>query len=528
MVKKTAKEEAASSLKIAEELFIHDKVIEALPHFQALAEKGEGRAFYFLGEYYRHGWAGLAADEDLASRYYKEGRKKKDPLCCLALAFGFPAGSKKREEKIWQVLPDVTVLGEAGDIIAMDSLGKAYKALGGEDMAWLWIERAAKCSYWMAILRQAALTDDCPRTFAQIYEKAYELQGDHAEIIACELGNYYSIHRSNDSLAASWYKKSIAKGYVPAMLGLADLYSKSVRFSNHPAPRDEEDYIQHFFPNPYEKDMVEWYQKVYDMHGKEAGTAAAHLGDYYEKCKMYKKAFPWYQKSADENNGDGMLSLGWCYYDGNGVKKDRAKALNLFQKVYETHPKQAPFAARSLALHYKDAGDETNALFWYQRGAKAGDAYCAFELACAYGDGTLGLEENIQKSREWYQKTFELDEPEINGQAACWAGYCYEKEGDYENARKWYKEGMERGFGLAMCFYARGYLYGRGTAKNRRNAMEWFQRAFYSDCFDDETKAFAAWGISTILKSQDKIKEAEKFKKIALRYGAPPSEFEDK
>lgn len=82
-------------LDAAVSLFIHDQVTDAYPLFKKLATRGNRRAMYFMGEYYRNGWAGLLVNEKLGFHYHHLGAEKGDLLCQLNLAYEDGANRKK-------------------------------------------------------------------------------------------------------------------------------------------------------------------------------------------------------------------------------------------------------------------------------------------------------------------------------------------------------------------------------------------------------------------------------------------------
>lgn len=82
-------------LDAAVSLFIHDQVTDAYPLFKKLATQGNRRAMYFMGEYYRNGWAGLPVNEKLGFHYHHLGAEKGDLLCQLNLAYEDGANREK-------------------------------------------------------------------------------------------------------------------------------------------------------------------------------------------------------------------------------------------------------------------------------------------------------------------------------------------------------------------------------------------------------------------------------------------------
>lgn len=115
-------------LDAAVSLFIHDQVTDAYPLFKKLATRGNRRAMYFMGEYYRFGWAGLPVNEKLGFHYHHLGAEKGELLCQLNLAYEDGAN---REKILKKIVPKIVPLAQAGDIAAEDELGGVKIWIGG-------------------------------------------------------------------------------------------------------------------------------------------------------------------------------------------------------------------------------------------------------------------------------------------------------------------------------------------------------------------------------------------------------------
>ena len=46
-------------------------------------------------------------------------------------------------------------------------------------------------------------------------------------------------------------------------------------------------------------------------------------------------AVHYFRKAADAGDAEAMFNLGYCYYNGNGIAEDRAKAKQLWSKAAE-------------------------------------------------------------------------------------------------------------------------------------------------------------------------------------------------
>ena len=389
-------------LDAAVSLFIHDQVTDAYPLFKKLATQGNRRAMYFMGEYYRSGWAGLPVNKKLGFHYHHLGAEKGEPLCQLQLAY--EEGANK-EQILQEIIPKILQLAQAGDIIAEHELGDAFcgnvsslaAKYGGvvkvDEKAEFWRKKSAENSYWHAAMRLAAayrdgsgVNQDAGKAIAY-YEKVYELHREHAGKAANGIGLVYS-EQGNHVKEFEWYKKSAEERYDWGMCNLATCY------------RDGEGVQED------QEQAIAWYQKAYELHGDAAGDAANRIGNIYNGQKNYVKQFEWYKKSAEEGYDWGMYNLATCYRDGEGVQEDQEQAIAWFQKAYELHGDAAGDAADGIGLIYNKQGNNAKEFEWMNNGAKEGYDWCMRNLGMCYQCGR-GTSQDYRKAREWYQKAID-------------------------------------------------------------------------------------------------------------------------
>lgn len=72
------------------------------------------------------------------------------------------------------------------------------------------------------------------------------------------------------------------------------------------------------------------------------------LGKYYLNINERSIGFPWFQRAALQNHKVGMYFTGWCYYYGEGVKKDLRKAYYWFTKCAQKGDSQAKKMVKSI------------------------------------------------------------------------------------------------------------------------------------------------------------------------------------
>ena len=464
-------------LDAAVSLFIHDQVTDAYPLFKKLATRGNRRALYFMGEYYRFGWAGLPINKKLGFHYHRLGAEKGEPLCQLNLAY--EEGANK-EQILQEIIPKILQLAQAGDIIAEDELGDAFcgnifslaAKYGGvvqvDEKAEFWRKKSAENSYWRAAMGLAVayrdgsrVNQDAGKAIAY-YEKVYELHREHAGEAANRIGNIYS-GQKNYVKKVEWWKKSAEEGYDWGMSNLGMCY------------RDGEGVQED------QEQAMAWYQKAYELHGDAAGEAVIGIGLIYSGQKNYVKKVEWYKKSAEEGYDWGMRNLGMCYRDGEGVQEDQEQAMAWYQKAYELHGDAAGEAVIGIGLIYSGQKNYVKKVEWYKKSAEEGYDWGMRNLGMCYRDGE-GVQEDQEQAMAWYQKAYELH-GDAAGEAVIGIGLIYSGQKNYVKKVEWYKKSAEEGYDWGMHNLGKCYRDGEGVQEDQEQAREWYQKAV--DCHGD-------------------------------------------
>ena len=137
--------------------------------------------------------------------------------------------------------------------------------------------------------------------------------------------------------------------------------------------------------------------------GKLSAVALLNRGNQFYSEKNYEEAVKWYQQSANDNNAEGMTSLGYMYANGLGVKADYSVAAKWYIKGAENGN------ARAMSyigmLKENGAGVTKNlkeAFTWYTKAANAGNAMGMFRLASLYETGN-GITKDLTQALKWYK-----------------------------------------------------------------------------------------------------------------------------
>jgi len=166
-----------------------------------------------------------------------------------------------------------------------------------------------------------------------------------------------------------------------------DLYEKGVFLST------QEDYEEAF----------KWYLKAAK---KGSILALVSLGDCYYRGEGieqdYNKAVEWYQKAADYDDNQALFCMGECFFFGHGVEQNIKEAISYYIKADSLGWDVASYKL-GIIFHkgYGVKQDLQKAFQLFVKSAKAGYSGAMYELGKCYEEG-LGTEINFKKAKKWY------------------------------------------------------------------------------------------------------------------------------
>ncbi len=176
------------------------------------------------------------------------------------------------------------------------------------------------------------------------------------------------------------------------------------------------------------------------------------------------KSFEGYKVLAEKGDREAQFKLGVCYYEGDGVAKDRVNAFSWYLKAAEQGLAKAQYnLANCFETGYGVATDKDQALSWYRKAAAQGYAPAQYR----YGET---LNANPQKIRKLKEVGIAID---------------YSKE---ELADSWQRKAAEQGyylaqFGLGIKYQLHGdsrYVFGGpgpSTSPDLSMAVSWYRKA---------------------------------------------------
>jgi ribosomal protein L7/L12 len=107
---------------------------------------------------------------------------------------------------------------------------------------------------------------------------------------------------------------------------------------------------------------------------------------------------------AERGNAEAQLELGVCYFEGSGVKEDKAEAVKWYRKAAEQGLAEAQY---NLGVCYQNGEgvekDEAEAVKWLRKAAEQGLAEAQYYLGLCYDNGD-GVEKDEAEAVKWYRK----------------------------------------------------------------------------------------------------------------------------
>lgn len=185
-----------------------------------------------------------------------------------------------------------------------------------------------------------------------------------------------------------------------------------------------------------------------------------------------------YRKAAEQGDPAAQNSLANCYYNGTGVARDYAEAVNWYRKAAAQGYAKSQY---NLGTCYRDGtGVPKNypeALRLFRLAAEQGNAKAQYCVGLSYDKGPWGVTRDFAEAATWYRKAAEQ-----GFHMAQWSlGNCYQLgEGiaqDYTEAVKWYRKAAEQGYDKAQNSLAICYDNGWGVARDSAEAMKWYRKA---------------------------------------------------
>ena len=400
-------------IKKAEQLFLNYKLDVAFELFKKLAENGNGRAMYFLGEFYSQPYGKTKKDNKKAKEWRIKGKEAGDVLAALNVAYYLPENSDERNRTCFELFEDILKLAEEGDILVQSELEDMYLYGYGieedEEEGVNWLKKSAESGYWRSMNELAncyfngiGVSQDKLKAI-DLYKKVYELGSGEA---ANRIGIIYD-NQNNSEEAVKWYRKGFDKGNGWSGYNLALSYSNGTG-----VPQDKQK-------------ALELYKKVYELGGSASGEAANRIGLIYDNQNNSEEAVKWYRKGFDKGYDWSGYNLALSYSNGTGVPQDKQKALELYKKVYELGDSASGETTYKIGGIYLVQEKLKEAYMWYKRSLEHGVERAEEEFAIvdyllaqeevvlAVNEQGKALEEALQAVQDFNETPWDMKKQQI-------------------------------------------------------------------------------------------------------------------
>ena len=423
-----------TKMQEAVELFLDYKLDEAFEIFKTLAEKGNGRAMYFMGEYYAQPYGKVMKDSALAREWRIKGKDAGDVLAFLNVAYSYPKDSTEREQIFNQIFEQVLQLAENGDVFAQneiaDMYGFGYGIHVDKEKRKKWLNKSAEQGYWRSLGKLGDYYWD-----EENYEEALKWYRIGAEkndpFCQNAIGNCYhnGFGVARDFVeSVRWYEKAVEQNYIWALSNLGNMYrnGRGVAKDSYKA--------------------IELYQRAYEIGNAEAANWIGVM--YYNGDGVpedNEKEFLWIKRSAELGYAQAQCNLGNCYYAGRGVEQN-------YEEAYKWYLLSAENGCADGQQHvanclYEGNGcikDDKESFIWSKNAAEQGDAEAQNMLAYYYQHG-IGAEIDMETGFYWFKKSAENGSEKGQDNLAICYRYGYGTSIDNDLAKFWVTKSAEQG-----------------------------------------------------------------------------------
>lgn len=295
----------------------------------------------------------------------------------------------------------------------------------------------------------------------------YLLQYNGKEL--CELAEDYKYGRNGKKQSKNKTKECLLEAayidYAPAQLKLGLFY-------------EDTDGAWAYEYEP--KTAAYWYEKAAENGN---GEAMARLSDFYiegkgGRPKDYNKAMEWIKKSVAKGDAFGYSNMGFMYCFGYAVSKNYDEAIKWFRKAADLNNDWG--LCQMGHVYYSGYGKDKNyveALKWYKKaadlGSSGGMCYCGY----VYYKGGYGITKDLKEAFNWFKKSANKYHVEGMGSLGSMYEYGYGTTKSYTQAKYWYERAANKGRAFSMYHLGRFYEYGYGVTKDIAIAKEWYEKA---------------------------------------------------
>ena len=487
-------------------------------HYQQareLANKGDAKAQYAVGECYRSG-KGVKKSLEYACFWYQKSASGgcSDAQYQLANCYEYGKGVDVNH---LSALQWYKAAAEHGNIKAKAKKEFLMKGYNGEQEkegeTWSYNEqmRQDKISsgqWGGSNLELSELLSAMTKKEQQYYyeqtRKRANLGDAKAQYAICECYLSGSGVNKNLNYSKFWCEKAAKSGSIEAQYHLANCYEhgKGVRMDHakafqqykiagHNGSVDAQVRLGKLYSifetvQTSESNSLNWYKKAAlqgDAEGQyflaQACQNGVNVEPFLLESSSLARALKWYEDSAAQGYAPSEYCLGVFYNEGIPVVKDLQKAFLWYQKAAnQGHAEAQTSLGHCYKYGYGTALNSSFAIEWYRKAAIQYYSEGQYQLGQCYEHG-FGVCKNVSTAVQWYYKSAEQGHAESQFNLGCYyENRCeYNDKTDMKEAVAWYHGAAKQSHVEAQYHLARCYEHGLCGSKSLDKAIIWYRKA---------------------------------------------------
>lgn len=465
---------------------------EAIDCFQKAAALGHDTAQYKLGEIYEKGYGTPVNDKEAVTWYIKAAEQGYD-VAQVKISKIYYHGSLGIKQNYQESIKWFEKAAAQKNSEALRYIGMCYENGFGVEKNDI---EAIKYYRVAANLANA----DAQNNLGLCYFNGIGVKQDYEKAFACfRKGVYLSLHSSNNNNEIIY---NLAYCYENG-LGVLQSYGAAIYWYNKTGH-------QKAFARMHK--LMELSRKSIDSISNSLRKRVdVELPTNTKEEKLYKKAVntlddDWYKgleylkKSADMGYRVALYHLATAYeYGKYGLKKDSLLAMNYYELSAKKGYRRAVF---SMAYANKEAGNFEEAIYWYKEDVKLGRSSSCCSIGLLYEQRNM-----LDKAMFWFQKGAVAGDMDAlyywgamhyyqeNYKEAIW---CFKRQIDYElSERKRFAGYFYAARSLLAYCYANGTGVDRDLDKafeltaNNEECLSSIDYEIIGMCFSEGGKGFA-------------------------------------
>ena len=206
-------------------------------------------------------------------------------------------------------------------------------------------------------------------------------------------------------------------------------------------------------------------------------------------------------ESAKHKNADVFHVIGNAYYLGNGVTKNKERAMHWLGKAAEAGNAEA-MVSFGLSLRYEGDHGRTNpieAVEWFRKAAQLGNESGMVFLGFAYRDGN-GIAEDVENAAKWFIKAAEKGDVS----SMIYVGRVFANElNSPADALYWFLRAIDNGNREIFMELAELYDKADTPIQDSKEAVKWYKKVIEDLADRRERKARAMLALAKHCRDGD-------------------------